>query len=486
MSITLYPSNWLYNAGVIGFLKVLEQCGENIEASYLQSDGSVKIDLDLLQKLLSEREPSLKQIELFQNFSKYWWTYLLSTIKEKSSEIWVNATPSHSDVQSMEQAIENIIKAIGKEMGASSKKNRNEKEKKNKKEKFNNKLNSNENLWHTAKNLINTIGLDEVEKALEESKSKVKKEKVKSLVNYIINNFSGTKDLQHLLVYFQLYRPALGRINNEYKNMINNSKWETPKKVICDFKKLSDFKKLNPALSSKVSSNGYLKCFFCLESKNVEPIDYMYSSDLFPASGLPNSNWNNEGQNFYCAFCRFLLIHKHLGMFKTQSNEYFFINAPSFQLMWELNQYAEKILSKTTNLKSLLGLSLLEFTLQKQQTLHQWLKHNIEIVIKRGDQIYFFTLDPQVSQVLNDYSIASKLKSLQSMPIFSLIMNKQWDMLNEIAYQLQRAVASENMQSYKPIVNQWLPGSSLSKKNLLYQAETLLFLRGRIEEVLRN
>jgi len=40
--ITLYPSNWLYNAGVIGFLRVLESAGENVE-DFLKDDGSVEI-----------------------------------------------------------------------------------------------------------------------------------------------------------------------------------------------------------------------------------------------------------------------------------------------------------------------------------------------------------------------------------------------------------------------------------------------------------
>jgi len=48
--LILYPSNWLYNAGVIGFLKVLESCKENIE-NFLKDDGSVEIDLSLFDKI---------------------------------------------------------------------------------------------------------------------------------------------------------------------------------------------------------------------------------------------------------------------------------------------------------------------------------------------------------------------------------------------------------------------------------------------------
>jgi len=41
-TIKLYPSNWLYNAGVVGFLRVVEACGEQVE-DCLQDDGSVEI-----------------------------------------------------------------------------------------------------------------------------------------------------------------------------------------------------------------------------------------------------------------------------------------------------------------------------------------------------------------------------------------------------------------------------------------------------------
>ncbi len=40
--IILYPSNWLYNAGVIGFLRVLQECGEKVE-NFLGEDGGVEI-----------------------------------------------------------------------------------------------------------------------------------------------------------------------------------------------------------------------------------------------------------------------------------------------------------------------------------------------------------------------------------------------------------------------------------------------------------
>ncbi len=53
--ITLYPSSWLYNAGVIGFLKVLEAGGENVE-SFLKDDGSVEIEKHRACHLIAKRK----------------------------------------------------------------------------------------------------------------------------------------------------------------------------------------------------------------------------------------------------------------------------------------------------------------------------------------------------------------------------------------------------------------------------------------------
>jgi len=50
--ITLIPASWLFNASVIGFLKILEKSGiyENIE-EMLQEDGSIKLETEIFEKL---------------------------------------------------------------------------------------------------------------------------------------------------------------------------------------------------------------------------------------------------------------------------------------------------------------------------------------------------------------------------------------------------------------------------------------------------
>ncbi len=55
--IVLYPGNWLYNAGVIGFLKVLKNTGKFIN-DYLKNSGEVRIqgieDIFFNKKIINE------------------------------------------------------------------------------------------------------------------------------------------------------------------------------------------------------------------------------------------------------------------------------------------------------------------------------------------------------------------------------------------------------------------------------------------------
>ncbi|MCX7734161.1 MAG: hypothetical protein N2254_05290, partial [bacterium] len=85
-TITLTISNWLYNAGVIGFLKVLEKCGEKVE-NFLKDDGSVQIDKSEFEKKYIEDKVSVNT-KKGQNFSipKILCEYLVVSFDKLSKE----------------------------------------------------------------------------------------------------------------------------------------------------------------------------------------------------------------------------------------------------------------------------------------------------------------------------------------------------------------------------------------------------------------
>jgi CRISPR-associated protein Cst1 len=73
-SITLYPSNWLYNAGVIGLLRVLGRLGENIQ-NWIEPDGTVQGDLTSL--LVP------KQIDTLLKVPSLGWAWLLESYEQE-------------------------------------------------------------------------------------------------------------------------------------------------------------------------------------------------------------------------------------------------------------------------------------------------------------------------------------------------------------------------------------------------------------------
>jgi CRISPR-associated protein Cst1 len=82
-AIKIYPSNWLYNAGVIGFFKtVAHSCGESVVENWLLSDGTVKIDKKIFEnvKLYNKELPKCL---------KYYTEYL---VNDSDAKEWLSKT----------------------------------------------------------------------------------------------------------------------------------------------------------------------------------------------------------------------------------------------------------------------------------------------------------------------------------------------------------------------------------------------------------
>ncbi|MAT56762.1 MAG: hypothetical protein CMF23_02170 [Ignavibacteriae bacterium] len=76
--ITLYPSNWLYNAGVLGVLRILKKMGCNIEQN-LMRDGTFLLDIELLSTFSPQK---IREYEL-PLFGLHW---LLESLEEVSPQ----------------------------------------------------------------------------------------------------------------------------------------------------------------------------------------------------------------------------------------------------------------------------------------------------------------------------------------------------------------------------------------------------------------
>ncbi|MEZ0360295.1 MAG: hypothetical protein ABWK04_00160, partial [Hydrogenobacter sp.] len=115
----------------------------------------------------------------------------------------------------------------------------------------------------------------------------------------------------------------------------------------------------------------------------IRKFDARLNSILGPSKGeFPNSFWSCTASLRVCDLCGYILIHHHLSLTKLQDGSEIFINAPSFKLMWHLNNYVRTLYGgkEIKGAKEVLGISLIELVTKLNIHLGRWEKMNIEVV----------------------------------------------------------------------------------------------------------
>ncbi len=387
--LTLYPANWLYNAGVVGFLRVLDAMGEDVEGM-LREDGGVEVETKILEENFNKTSDDLKGT-ILEGLPSYWWSYLQQTTGRKFS-MEVCKPLKVSDIKDL------LISEIQSD---SRKKNSPIRIKKKKVD-----------IFHGNSRNYKIL---EIENKLVSIYNSNDKEEIINICDFI------PPDVWRDYLLHRYLRQGLGALNDIYKNMINNTRWRDLGKIIEDFKNLEPFANRN---KSKVGV-----CIFCGHRGKVYPLNYMFSSDLFPADGFPNSAWNLSSLSYYCKKCEFFVIHRHIGMTDLGKNSLIFINAPSFKIMWYLNRYAREIYGreKAKRVEQILGMSLIEMTLRLNRELSRWTAMNIEVVLKRGDEINFFSLPYEVVRIITNRKVASLLSRINRYDVLNLVLKGDFE-----------------------------------------------------------
>ena len=339
--IVLYPGNWLYNAGVIGFLKVLENTGKCVE-DYFKNSGEVRIqgieDIFFNKKNINDVPIS---------------TFAIQWLKDSYNVIF-KKNLNNSDYDNLDE-VEIITKIWGTLFNVL----------------YRGFFNANSNFLFL----------------------KTKNEDIPLLQkfdNYILNSYFPTKD---------------------------------------------------------ISVSPTHKCSFC--NKKDIPFSYknVFSSEhskVLGASpslkGMPNAFWNNNGENslMICDRCSFLLLCQHLSFTTLSDKSKIFINSPSFQVMWHLNQLIKEIYEKGDyhNTQELFGMSLIELTLRLKAQLGTWVGMNIEIITNEQNFIDFYSLPYEVTCMLLDRKIASFISDIGELFILQIILNKNFNKLMELGERL--------------------------------------------------
>jgi len=156
---------------------------------------------------------------------------------------------------------------------------------------------------------------------------------------------------------------------------------------------------------------------------------------------VPNSFWNLNFSTPICHLCSYLIIFNHLAFIKTSEGE-IFINAPHFKLIWDLNSFAENILTKSKEygIRKILGSSLLQWAIKRRTLLGAWTMMNIEVIVKKGDTIDYFDLPPDITKILLDYEIANLIERINEEKIFDLILRGKFSEIEKANYFVLKAI----------------------------------------------
>ncbi len=407
-SLTLYPSNWLYNAGMIGLLRLLEAAGDSV--ANLFRDGTIIGDeiRSRLESILHHEKSGLPESPL-DKLPKWHWHYA------KTSFEW--------NYGGITDFVTDILRRA---------------ERSTNKSQLRDQLKCKNLKYENDKKNPDEVNFDETNKRIDDVwKGTFGREAQYTLDKAAAEIIELIREKENPYVY----RKAVGYLFSQggfYQNLYNPG-W------FGDLKKFIDFFASDKVF--KPASSLATVCGFCSESKfEVEPVDATQMSFLFPVfSKFPNAYWQNDEKAVtqICSLCKFVIIHHHLALTRLSDGSEIFINAPSFQVMWYLNKFAREVLGSASSeemrtKRSILAMSVIEYATKIRATLGVWTGMNIEVVSKRGDQIEFFSLPYEVIQLLSDRHIAGILSRIGEFAILNRVLDQDFSRLMERGYRLLR------------------------------------------------
>ena len=204
--------------------------------------------------------------------------------------------------------------------------------------------------------------------------------------------------------------------------------------------------------------------------------------------GMPNSFWNLKSGNTICSTCSFMILHYFIALIPVEGNSQIFINAPSFKLMWHLNNYARKSYGKAKTIKEIFGISLIELSIRQQLQLGRWERMNIEVVSKYNDVIEFFSLPYEVIGILSDSRIASLLRQIGEFKVLNYVLDGRFDKILEYGERIFRISLKEKMnKSERDFINEFLKlQKNREKENLRMLSQNLFKLYALIMDKLKK
>lgn len=248
----------------------------------------------------------------------------------------------------------------------------------------------------------------------------------------------------------------------------------------CDFS--SEAYNLPIETIKRLKSNG-LEQFL----NRIMDFNMIFHANLGPSLGMfPNAYWNFNQSNKICHLSAYLIIHQHLAFNQVAGQTKVFINAPSFQLMYELNKLIESLVDKeNASYKNLLAMSIIEFSIKTNVMLNTWASMNIEIIaIQKDGIIEFISLPYETVKLLSNKRVAELLSSIGEFKILNMVIDGRNNELIELGYRVLKIALKPSMgkEDRNFIDNSFFKYENRDIRNLNSLANKLFKLYALIQE----
>jgi CRISPR-associated protein Cst1 len=247
--------------------------------------------------------------------------------------------------------------------------------------------------------------------------------------------------------------PLIGK-NANYPNYLQKGEEEPFEDLISDFVRIEENDSMQCSLCTQ---HFYLQDNPCwtdaIRKVKARIIDsgftVIHSSLLAPSiKKFPNALWNMKATVRLCPLCAYLLVFSHIAFTPTTEGS-ILINGTSFKIMWHLNKYASKALSRH-NARNVFALSFMEYSQKINATLGMWSIANNEIIIKARDgSIDHYSMPYDQTRVLLNRRISALITRTREPNVLDAVLSGRLVDLLTMNEKLLKAVQSNNIEDGK-------------------------------------
>jgi len=228
----------------------------------------------------------------------------------------------------------------------------------------------------------------------------------------------------------------------------------------------------------------------------IEGLNMAHNRILGPSGNFPNSFWNLNDKFKICHLCSFIIIHHHLALTNLSDGSKIFINAPSFEIMYQMNKLVKELFGKeklsgkqkreilAKQKREILAMSVIEYSRRLNVSLGMWNQMNLEIIIKSRDGIDSYSLPYHIVNLISDRKIASLLSEIGEFSVLNIVLNGEEKRVIEIGNKLIKIGLKpyqDRNKSDNAVVNSFLRREK-NKNNIINTAQKILELYVNISE----